>query len=272
MNIKKNATKWLMITIILCALSIETVSAAKFHANQQLTSNGEPLTANTVNIEQSDVPIHQANVSTITKDSKVIATDPTLNITIRGEEKSDGTYKNMSIHTPTFNRMLDGVQVVNPEYAPQIISSDVDGDGQPEIIVILTNGYGTGVDRTEVQVYHQDGTAIGVEDAQHAWAKHFQAQIKGKQIELLLNKQKMTLPTSILQDDSISEHTAVEVGSVQQYKIVNGQLVVAVSVQIGMMNVLGELTTVYQYQQGILQSKSSSLQLDEPYRSAIQKN
>jgi hypothetical protein len=266
LNIKKNAKKWLMITIILCALSIETVSAAKFHSNQQVHSNGEPSMVNTVNIEQSDISLTPASL----KDTKVIASEPELHITIRGKAKSDGTYENMSIHTPTFNRVLDGIQVINPAYAPQIHSADLDGDGQPEVIVILTNGYGTGIDRTEVRVYRQNGTAIAVEDAQEAWHKHFQAQVQGQQIELQLNQQKMTLPTSILQDATISGDHAVEVGSVQQYNIVDGQLVVAGSVQVGMMDILGELTTVYQYKQGILQALSSSLELDEPYRSAIQ--
>lgn len=272
MNIKKNATKWLMITIILCALSLETVSAAKFHSNQQVTENGEPLMVNTVNIEQLDFPVAQSNLFNIMEDAKVIASEPALHITIRGKEKSDGTYENMSIHTPTFNCMLDGVQVVNPEYPPQVYSTDLDGDGQPEVVVILTNGYGTGIYKTEVKVYRQDGTSIAVEDGQHAWNKYFQAEINAGQIGIQWNQNQMTLPTSILQDPAASVESGVEVGAVRQYKIENGHLVVAASVQVGMMNVLGELTTTYEYQQGILQAKSSNIVWDEPYRSAIQKN
>lgn len=270
MNIKKNATKWLMITIILCALSLETVSAAKFHSNQQVTENGEPLMVNTVNIEQLDFPVAQSNLFNIMEDAKVIASDPALQITIRGKEKSDGTYENMSIHTPTFTCMLDGVQVVNPAYAPQLYSTDLDGDGEPEVIVILTNGYGTGIDRTEVKVYRQDGTVIPVEDAQQSWNTSFQAQVNQQQIDMKWNQKQMTLPTSILQDPTDSVANGIQIGAVRQYNIEHGQLVVAGSVQVGMMNILGELTTVYQYQQGRLQAHSSKLELDEPYRSAIQ--
>lgn len=270
MNIKKNVTKWLMITIILCALSLETVSAAKFHSSQQVTENGEPLMVNTVNIEQLDFPIAQSNLFNIMEDAKVIASEPALHITIRGKEKSDGTYENMSIHTPTFNCMLDGVQVINPTYAPQLYSTDLDGDGKPEVIVILTNGYGTGIDKTEVKVYRQDGTVIPVEDAQQSWNTSFQAQVNQQQIDMKWNQKQMILPTSILQDRTASVENGVEIGAVRQYKIENGQLAVAGSVQVGMMNILGELTTVYQYQQGKLQAHSSRLELDEPYRSAIQ--
>lgn len=270
LNIKKNATKWLMITLILCALSIETVSAAKLHFTQKETENSEPLMVDTVNIEQLDFPLAQSKLFNIVEDAKVIASNPSLNITIRGKENSDGTYENMSIHAPTFNCKLAGVQVTNPEYAPEIYSSDLDGDGQPEIVVILTNGYGTGVYQTEVHVYRQDGTLINVEDAQQAWNQQLHTQINVQQIDLQVNGTHMILPTSILQDQEITSDTSVEVGAVRQYQLDQGKLIVKASVQVGMMDILGELTTVYQYNQGRLEAQSSTLVVDEPYQSAIQ--
>ncbi|MDW0114815.1 hypothetical protein QT711_16585 [Sporosarcina saromensis] len=53
------------------------------------------------------------------------------------------------------------INVSNESYWPQLIYRDINQDGEKELIIILTKGYGTGIILQDVHVLHNTETNFG---------------------------------------------------------------------------------------------------------------
>ncbi|WP_046212684.1 hypothetical protein [Paenibacillus wulumuqiensis] len=266
MNIKKNIKKWVFLTVILSAICIETVSAARLHSCQTAATSS-PVLVSTIHAEGQEVaPVDPGEPEGLLE---TIMTDDQLGITIEGALGKDGNYHNLSLHTPMFQCTLPGTQVSNPSYAPLISEADLDGDGQQEIIVNLTYGYGTGAYLNAIQVFRQNGESIPVEPLSNSVQRQFTTELEASSIQLHVNDRVTTIPLErFTQPPAANEQNYIHGGDVQQYTVEDNQIHAAYSLQAGTSEFIGELDAVYRYDKGMLRLQPLTLQLDDPYREA----
>ncbi|MHA0855536.1 hypothetical protein [Paenibacillus sp. CMAA1364] len=142
-------------------------------------------------------------------------------IKIMGKKSNRASYEQLHVVTNQFSRILSGYNVTNPTYAPEIISTDLNRDGNHEIAVILTTGYGTGVYHNELILMDENtGEDIPVEDA-----------------------------SSVFKNNK-NGFSPSEWGSILCYSIEDNHLKASTSVQIAPNEFVGELVTYYEYVNG----------------------
>ncbi|WP_322924409.1 hypothetical protein [Paenibacillus campi] len=261
MNIKKNMKKWLFLALILSAVCVETISAARLHSDQSLTStNSTPIRVNAVTADETGSTLANAGDDEESNRDIVFA-DSALGVMIEGEPNGQGMYDHLTIRTPVFQGNLPGQQVQNPTYAPWVAEADLDGDGQPELIVNLTSGYGTGMELNTIQVFSQNGENIPVEALQTGMARQFSASINGDQLALKLNGVVHSLPLKNLPEQTVSSKPPVFGGAVQQFKVDHHQITAIYSLQVGVNGFIGELDATYRYENGMLRLAPAKLNL-----------
>lgn len=155
-------------------------------------------------------------------------------IKITGQEGANGIYEHLQIVTDQFSRSLIGYNVTNPTYAPEIISVDLNGDGNNEIAVILTTGYGTGVYASEIHLRDgETGLNIPVEDA------------------LIAIKKQAVLPNMMLNAESEHSFEQPVIGSIIRYYVENNILKASAGVQISPGEFIGEFEIEYAHVNGV---------------------
>ena len=76
-------------------------------------------------------------------------------------QKRNGVYEDFQVvYKGGIVSKKDWVNVTNKTYAPKIIIEDISGDETPEIVIILTKGYGTGVLDQELHVFHYEDNLL----------------------------------------------------------------------------------------------------------------
>ncbi len=261
MNIKKNMKKWLFLALILSAVCVETISAARLHSCQTLASaSTTPIRVNAVTVDNVSADAASPSEQAIGGRETVFA-DGAMGVMIEGEANEEGMYTNLTLRTPIFQCSLQGEQVQNPTYAPLVTEADVTGDGQKEYIVNLVSGYGTGMELNRVQVFSQNGESIPVESIQEGMARQFSSSVKGDQLELKLNGVTYSMPLQGLPEQPAANKPPVFGGAIQQFKVENNQLTAVYSLQIGMNGFIGELDATYHYDNGVLRMGAAKLNL-----------
>lgn len=263
MNIKKNMKKWLFLALILSAVCVETISATRLHSCQTLANaSATPIRVNAVTVDNSAIPTVSA-ADEGTGNRETVFADGALGMMIEGELNADGMYNNLTLRTPVFQCSLPGEQVQNPSYAPWVAEADLNGDGEKEIIVNLTSGYGTGMELNTVQVFSQNGENIPVESLQTGMARQFSSSVNDDQLQLKLNGVTHSLPLKGLPEQPASNKPPVFGGAVQQFKVDNNELTAIYSLQVGMNGFIGELDATYQYDNGVLRLVPAKLNLEQ---------
>ncbi|MFD1887248.1 hypothetical protein [Paenibacillus wenxiniae] len=263
MNIKKNMKKWLFLALILSAVCVETISATRLHSCQTLASaSSTPIRVNAVTVDNSGVMTADAADQT-TGERETVFADSALGVMIEGELDENGMYNHLTIRTPVFQCSLPGEQVQNPTYAPWVAEADLNGDGEKEIIVNLTSGYGTGMELNTVQVFSQNGENIPVESPQSGIARQFSSSVHGDQLELKLNGTTHSLALKGLPEQPAASKPPVFGGAVQQFKVDHNELTAIYSLQVGMTGFIGELDATYRYENGVLRLSPAKLNLEK---------
>jgi len=186
------------------------------------------------------------------------------NIVVTGKESEDGIYEHLQIVTDQFSRDLDGYNVSNPTYVPEIISVDLNGDGKKEIVVILTTGYGTGVYISELHVRQGDtGIEIPTEDALIAMKKQFAGAVTSEGIDISINGHQTLLANDMLSTEREHWFDEPYIGNIINYNIDNNTLKASAAVQISPGEFIGELEVEYSYKNGIFQVGEATFSQDE---------
>ncbi|WP_211269504.1 stalk domain-containing protein [Paenibacillus glacialis] len=271
--------KWVVVTTAVCVLLGTSVIA--FASNPiKLIINGDerytetppqiingrvmvPLTAIT-EVFNKIVSYNANSMEVEIRDPKEKVISQMDNIEITGKESEDGIYEHLQLVTDQFSRKLDGYNVTNPTYAPEIMSVDLKGDGNKEIAVILTTGYGTGVYISELHLREGDsGIEIPVEDALIAMKKQFTGTVTSKGIDMKVNGHHTLLTNDKLNTER--EHWFEEpvIGNIIYYNIENNILKASAAVQISPGEFIGELEIIYTYKNGIFQVGEAIFSQDE---------
>ncbi|KQL35932.1 hypothetical protein [Psychrobacillus sp. FJAT-21963] len=150
----------------------------------------------------------------------------------------------------------------NFTYAPQIFYEDINRDQKKELIVILNQGYGTGVLQQEIYVYGYTNGLIDilVDNPITIINKNVKTKLTTEIAEIIVGDKVYKVdirplevkPTNLFQDISF--------GSSIKYEVIDQLLTATISAQISPAGFVGQLVIVYEYREKMYQAKSIEFQ------------
>lgn len=202
------------------------------------------------------VPINSINA----KDDgyKVVSELPNENIVLYAKEM-DGLYRDFKLvfKGGTYTKSF-WINDTNPTYAPKLFYEDLNNDGNKELIIILTTGYGTGVLIKEVYVFeYQDKyglTEVLVDNPLEIIQKNVKTKLTAKKAEIILEDKVFTIDTKSLKPAHLFDD--VYFGNIIDYEVINKKLMVRISGQITPAMFGGDIIITYEYRDGMYQAKS----------------
>lgn len=169
--------------------------------------------------------------------------------------KDGDTYKGFIIEVNGQKHTFDWTAPRIYNNPPELYYADVDHDGKPEAIVILTLGTGTGIVAQEVHVVKPEGwKELSVPAAEKAAAAAVSSSIAVNKEDVLVrldikgaSTSKITLRIPGRTKDYDADYFGKEayIGSVTYYLVEDGKLRAETSVMMGMQEVLGTLKLEY---------------------------
>jgi hypothetical protein len=273
--------KQLSCTLLLTLVSVGTTAAAADTPSLKLVEDGtEVITDLPPQIVDGHVmiPIRtaaklwgknikydaKAGVVEVSDHLKVIWEDSSKGIKLSGSLRENGMYERIRISTPSFSRNLSIESFSGRD--PQVITSDLTGDGEEEIIVITNIGYGTGLSLSDLVVLDGHGGIILHEDPLIAMMKQFAGRVTEEGVEVNLKGEVTKVSTNKI---GFGPPHLWEpfIGSVLYYSVENNTLQAKAAVQVSPATFIGEMYMNYVYKNGILQAGQASFELYPEYQS-----
>lgn len=206
----------------------------------------------------------KAGVVEVSDRMKVIWEDKSKGIKLSGSLRENGMYERIRISTPSFSRNLS-IESFNGR-DPQVITADLTGDGEEEIIVITNIGYGTGLSLSDLIVLDAHGEIILHEDPLIAMMKQFTGRVTEQEVEVNMNG-KVTKISKAQIEAEPSHLFGPGIGSILYYSVENNTLHARAAVQISPAEFIGDLQMSYVYKNGVLQAGQASFELYPEYQS-----
>ncbi|AFC33335.1 hypothetical protein PM3016_6727 [Paenibacillus mucilaginosus 3016] len=98
------------------------------------------------------------------------------------EPSRSGMYPRLELHAGGISRAFEWSTADHPAYRPTLYRGNYDGDELPEIAVVLTQGYGSGVSVQELHVVNEeDLTELAVEHPVDAAASRVESEVTPRQ-------------------------------------------------------------------------------------------
>jgi hypothetical protein len=203
-------------------------------------------------------------------EKKLIADIPNSDIKLYYVQYDDskGMYRGFVLQIGGVKKYFRWETVLNPSRKPRLILSDLDKDGEKELVVVLNKGYGTGVQDEEVHVVKQElfFYEILVESPLIALHKNVHIEKSTEQIMITLNNKKTVLNkkgmTSLPLEDlgaGYGHHIGYEVND----NILYSRVLLGLGTNAG----VGEFIIKYEYKDEIYQVQSIDFIPSEEYLS-----
>ncbi|WCT56389.1 hypothetical protein PQ456_02325 [Paenibacillus kyungheensis] len=196
---------------------------------------------------QKSTPSVEASVAPLVQEGK---------ISLYASEEKDGLYHNIAIDEGQGEQAqhYDWETVSNPGYEPMIHEQDLNGDGQAEIIVITTKGYGTGVYISEAHVIEpKQQTEVAVEDALAYTKAHVSFSVVHKSGKSLVNANVTDQPAVELPLDPTDRNELPQFGNIIDYHVGEDQTLTAeVAAQLADGEAVGTAILHYRWDEGTM--------------------
>ena len=210
--------------------------------------------------ESLDVDVNwdeQENAVIITEKeetSKIIADIPEEKITLSAIER-DGMYEDFYLEINGRRKFFDWKNVTNPTYGPQLVLSDLNEDGQEELIVILATGTGTGVNVNEAHIINVKTLAkIYMDDPTAIMLKNVKTQVCADKIEITLNNQKQFIGKENVEVAPENWFGEIGFNSIRRFEVVNNTLKANIALQIAPASFIGEVQIHYVFKDNMYQA------------------
>ncbi|QFG00317.1 hypothetical protein PB01_16700 [Psychrobacillus glaciei] len=144
----------------------------------------------------------------------------------------------------------------NNTYAPQIYYEDINQDKKKELIIILNQGYGTGVLQEEVHVYRYTNGLIDVlvDNPMAIINKNVKTKLTTEKDEIILGDKVSVVDPKSIEPSHLFED--IGFGSIIDYEVINKNLMVRVSGQITPATFVGDIIITYEYRDKMYQAKA----------------
>lgn len=201
---------------------------------------------------------------------KILGSIPEANLTFYAQE-NEGNLVN-------FRMSLNGRtkyfpywrNVSNETYAPQFFYNDINGDGKKELIVILTQGYGTGILEQNIHVLHQLRTNAGdaykeiiVDDPRTILLRNVKTRLTKDEAIIAIgkNEKRYNIKKIVPGPDGLFSNIVTD--NLISYEIIENQLIAKMGAQIGPGLFIGSFYITYKFKDGFYQMKDIEFQWGE---------
>jgi hypothetical protein len=204
-------------------------------------------------------------------EKKLISDIPNLDIKLYYVQYDDskGMYRGFVLQIGGVKKNFRWENVLNPSRKPRLILSDLDKDGENELVVVLNKGYGTGVQDEEVHVIKLDlfFYEILVESPLIALHKNVHIEKSPGQIMISLNNKKTVLNKKGMTWLPHLEDLGAGYGHHIGYEVSDNILYSRVLLGVGTNAGVGEFIIKYEYKDEIYQVQSIDFIPSEEYLS-----
>lgn len=268
---KKNFLLFITILIILTFISFrgfaEAANYIKIIVNgQEIQSNVQPMIVN----DKIMVPIREIAeslnayvewdeeakaVTIMTKDkiSKVVANVPNEGIVLSAVEK-DGMYEDFTLEINESKRYFDWENVSNPTYAPKLLLNDINDDGEKELIIILTTGYGTGVYYSNAHVINpQTFEETYIDDPRAIILRNVKTKISENKVEINIGDKKTVMDIDRDETDSEYFFSNITFEEYRSFEVIDDELRVTLGAKISPAYFIGEVEISYMFKDNMYQ-------------------
>ncbi|WP_054939172.1 copper amine oxidase N-terminal domain-containing protein [Paenibacillus ihuae] len=220
------------------ASSLNLLSGADFRLDQG---------KNTVSIISGSVS------TTVRKPAEALAAaEDHPKVKIYAALKDQTTYKGYILEVNGKKHQFDWETPRDPNHPPELYYADVNKDGQPETVVILTLGTGTGIVEQEIHIVKPETwKELTVPEAWKAASQLVSSSMTADHNDMVISlKLKGTSPAEVTlrlpdraEDWNIGGKAGI--GTVTYYSVESGRLVAELNVTTGFLESVGGLKLVY---------------------------
>lgn len=193
----------------------------------------------------------------------MIGSIPEINLTLFAQEK-DGELVNFRLDVNGGTKYFPYWRnVANETYAPQLFYQDINTDGKKDIIIVLTQGYGTGILEQNVHVLHQTQTNLGetyreiiVDDPRTILLRNVKTKLtKSEAIISISNKEeKYSIEKIVKGPEGLFSNIVTD--NLISYEIIDNQLFAKMGAQIAPAGgFIGSFYITYEYKDRFYQMK-----------------
>jgi hypothetical protein len=152
--------------------------------------------------------------------------------------------------------------VANETYAPQLFYQDINTDGKKDLIIILTQAYGTGILAQNVHVLHQTQTNLGetyreiiVDDPRTILLRNVKTKLtKSEAIISIRNREeKYNIEKFVIGPGGLFSNIVTD--NLISIEVIGSQLTAKMGCQIGPGIFIGSFFITYEYQDHFYQMK-----------------
>ncbi len=193
---------------------------------------------------------HSIIITTNDKIRRVVANVPENGITLSAVENDNGMYEDFTLEINESKRYFDWENVINPTYAPKLLLSDINDDGEKELIIILTTGYGTGVYCTNVHVINPETfTETYIDDPRAIILKNVKTKISENKVEIDIGNEKtvIDIDREKIDNETDSEYFFSDVSFKHHctFQVIDDKLKVSLGVRISPTDFIGDVKITY---------------------------
>ncbi|MGF9697487.1 MULTISPECIES: hypothetical protein [Paenibacillus] len=252
----------ILLMIVLAVVTISTTSASRTSNEQQKQLNIDDQSSQTEAVVASNIetmneasflskeaaPVKKENVSVAPENENVRLYPMQV-------EGSGYIYNGMILEVNGKTREFSEWQGEGGSYKPEVHELDLNGDGKKEIVVLFTEGHGTGIYLGQAHIIDPDTLEeMKMESLDEVVKQHVQSRVDvtSGQITINVAVNGVNVEPSKIEGETegLTYSDELKFGDVVYYSVENGQLVVTASGAYGPSEYDGDLTFVYAYQDG----------------------
>lgn len=253
----------ILLMIILAVATISTTSAARTMNESQKQLNIDDQSSQTEVVEASNIdkmhdtakttkesiPVKEENVSVAPENENVRLYPMKV-------EGSGYIYNGMILEVDGKTREFSDWQGEGGSYKPEVHELDLNGDGQKEIVVLYTEGHGTGIYLGQARIV--DPVTLDemkMQSLDEIVKEHVNSKVTVTadrvDIDVTVDGERVE-PSRIDGDTSGAVYNEeLGFGGVTYYSLENGKLVVTAAASYGVALYAGDLTFAYEYRDGV---------------------
>lgn len=155
------------------------------------------------------------------------------------------------------------INVSNETYWPQLINTDINQDGEKELIIILTRGYGTGVINQEIHVLHKIDTNFGnvyreilVDNPITTLLKKVKMELTKSHALITIGHHKTEIEIDKLGIEPRNLFSDITTANLLRFEIIDNNLMAIIGAQVSPVGgFIGSFRITYEYKNEMYEAK-----------------
>lgn len=221
-------------------------------------SANQGLTGESPSKQVTTQPVQNTN-----EKEKLITASENKNVKLYAVNETDGEVQGVRVDINGKQKEFDW-NIVDTGTKPQLLYTDLTGDGKEEAVILIQTGRGTEFNTYDIHVLHaEDLSEIKVPNALDVAKEEVDSKViqKADALDITVNIQgkeyKTTYPT---QDDNYSDKLIF--GAINIYSIENQKIVATVAGNVKQIEFVGSVIITYSYDSTSNEFKAEKIEFD----------